>query len=147
MSGRWYEVKLDMDDNGTFMVTAPAFPEVTTFGDTDEEACRNALKAIEEAIAARIADADDIPHPLAKTRGKGWFVQLPVLTYLKAALYMVSRESGVTRAELARRMGVHREQVDRLFRVDHMSRMDQIEAAAKALNVPLHVDVPFPNAA
>lgn len=147
MSGRWYQVRLDMDDNGTFLVTAPAFPEVTTYGDTDEEACRNALKAIEEAIAARIADAEDIPHPLAKTRGKGWFVQLPVLTYLKAALYMISREAGVTRAELARRMDVHREQVDRLFRIDHKSQMDQIEAAAKALNVSLSVDVPFPDAA
>jgi antitoxin HicB len=147
MSGWWYEIKLDMDDNESFAVTVPEFPEVTTFGANQEEACRNALKAIEEAIAARIAGGEDIPHPLPRTKGKGWFAELPVLTYLKAGLYMVSRETGVTRAELARKMGVHREQVDRLFRIDHKSRMDQVEAAAEALGVPLRVNVPFPSAA
>ncbi|MEJ0012355.1 MAG: type II toxin-antitoxin system HicB family antitoxin [Bauldia sp.] len=145
--GRWYEVKFDMDDNDTFVATVPDFPEVTTFGSTQEEALRNALRAIEEAIASRIADADDVPHPLEKTKGKGRFVELPLLTYLKAGLYMISRGDGVTRAELARRMGVHREQVDRLFRIDHKSQIDQIEAAAKALGVSISVGIPFPAAA
>jgi antitoxin HicB len=146
-NGRWFEVKLDMDDNGTFVATAPDFPEVTTFGETQEEALRNTLRAIEEGIAARIADGDDIPHPLPKTRGRGRFVELPMLTYLKAGLYMISRNAGVTRAELARRMGVHREQVDRLFRVGHKSQIDQIEAAAKALGIDIAVAIPFPAAA
>jgi antitoxin HicB len=44
-------------------------------------------------------------------------------------------------------MGVHREQVDRLFRIDHKSRLDQIEAAAKALGVSISVGIPFPAAA
>lgn len=145
--GRWYRVKLDKDDNDTFVVSVPAFPELTTYGDSQGAARANARNAIEEAIAARIADGDDVPHPLMTDRGKGTCVQLPILSYLKAGLYMISRGKGVSRAELARRMGVHREQVDRLFRLDHKSRMDQIEAAAEALGVPVSVSVPFPNAA
>ena len=145
--GRWYQVKLAMDDNDTFVVSVPAFPEVTTYGDSQEAACVNARRAIEEAIAARIADGDDVPHPLMNDRAKGHYVQLPILSYLKAGLYMISRAKGVSRAELARRMGVHREQVDRLFRLDHKSQMDQIEAAAEALGVPVSVSVPFPDAA
>jgi len=144
---RWFEVKLDMDSNGTFLVTAPAFPEVTTYGEDQESACRNARKAIEEAIAARIADGDDIPHPLDATTAKGWFVELQLLPYFKAALYMISRDKGITRAEIARRMGVHREQVDRIFRLDHNSRMDQIEAAFKAIGVAVTVEIPLPDAA
>lgn len=147
MMGRWFEVKLDMDDNDTFMVTAPAFPEVTTFGADQEDALRNGLTAIEEAIAGRISDGDKVPVPLSDTTGKGWFVQLPILIFLKTALYMISKDNGMTRAEIARRMGVHREQVDRLFRLDHNSRMDQIEAAFKAIEVPLTVEVELPNAA
>jgi antitoxin HicB len=77
----------------------------------------------------------------------GRYVELPMLTYLKAGLYMISRSAGVTRAELARRMGVHREQVDRLFRLGHKSRLDQIEAAAKALGIDISVAIPFPAAA
>jgi len=96
--GRWYRVVLDMDTNDTFLVTAPQFPEVTTFAGDREEALVNARRAIEEAIAARIADGDDIPHPLDKTSGKGWFVEMPVLVYLKAALYVICRDKGISRA-------------------------------------------------
>ena len=145
--GRWYRVMLELDANDTFLVTAPQFPEVTTFGDDQQDALDSDRRAIEEAIAARIADGDDIPTPLAKVAKKGWFIELPVLVYLKAALYMISRDQGVSRAELARRMHTHREQVDRLFRLDHNSRMDQIEAAFKAIDVPLRIDVPMPDAA
>ena len=145
--GRWYKLKLSLDTNDTFLVTADAFPEVTTFGEDQVEALKNGLLAIEEAIAARIADSEDIPHPLDKTSGRGRYVELPLMAYLKAALYMIMRSKGVNRAELCRRLGVHREQVDRLFRLDHNSRLDQIEAAFEALGVPIEVAVPFPKAA
>ncbi len=57
-----YPVKLAADE-GTFLVTAPDFPELTTFGDTREEALSYAVGALKEAIAARIASRDDIPSP------------------------------------------------------------------------------------
>ena len=41
--------------------------------------------------------------------------------------------------ELARRMTKPREQIDRLFRLDHASQTDQIEAAFRAFD--LDVDV------
>jgi antitoxin HicB len=145
----WYQIVIDADDNGTFMVTAPAFPEVTTFGRSQPEACQNGRSAIEEAIAARIADGDDIPHPIVKRprRGGRLWVGVPALVYLKSALYMLSRQKRVTKAELARRLKWHREQVDRLFRLDHNSQLDQLEAAFEAIGVPLRFDVPFPRAA
>ena len=62
--------------------------------------------------------------------GKGYFVEVPAQTFLKVALYMICSRRGVSRAELARRLEWHREQVDRLFRLDHKSRLDQMEAAA-----------------
>ncbi len=139
----WYEIVLDMDDNDTFLVTAPAFPEVTTFGASQPEALENGRKAIEEAIAGRISDADDLPHPEKKTSGKGHWVEVPALIFLKSVLYMICREENISRAELARRLKWHREQVDRLFRLDHKSQLDQMEAAFKAINVPLAFDIPL----
>jgi antitoxin HicB len=50
-------------------------------------------------------------------------------------------EQGVKKAELARRLGWHRPQVDRLFNLNHASRLDQIEAAARALGC--HIEVQF----
>jgi antitoxin HicB len=42
------------------------------------------------------------------------------------------REAGITRADLMRRLEWTRESVDRLLRLDHASRFDQIEAAFRA---------------
>lgn len=138
-----YVVKLARDNNNTFLVTCPAFPEVTTFGKTEEEIQHAALGAIEEAIAARISYGERLPVPAAgNAPGRNsLFVKLPAMTALKLQLYVVLRESGTTRAELARRLGWHREQVDRLFRLDHASRLDRIEAAFRALQRELDVGI------
>jgi antitoxin HicB len=143
----WYELKFSPDDNDTWLVTAPAFPELTSFGATHEEACRHGADAVEEAIAARIAAGEPIPAPLRETTGKGFFVEVPALVFLKSALYMILNASGRTRADLMRLLGVQREHVDRLFRLDHNSRLDSLEAAFKALGHPLRFDMEFAAAA
>jgi antitoxin HicB len=139
-----YLINTTPDDNATMLVTCPAFPEVTTFGAKDDpkDVFHSALAAIEEAIAARIVDGDPLPRPATAAECKGrLYIKLPLLTELKAELYRQAAAQGVTRAELARRLGWHREQVDRLFRLDHASRLNQLEAAFKAMNQDLDVRV------
>jgi antitoxin HicB len=140
-----YLIKLTRDDNGTFLVTCPALPEVTTFGETEDEVQHAAIGAIEEAIAARISYGERLPPPVPaaeNTPGRNTrFVKLPTMTALKTQLYIILRESGTTRAELSRRLGWHREQVDRLFRLDHASRLDRMEAAFRALEREIEVDI------
>jgi antitoxin HicB len=139
-----YLCELTPDDNGTFLVTCPAFPEVTTFGEDRAQALLHAIGALEEAIAARIADDDSLPRPATEAqmkRRRGVWVRLPLLTSLKAVLYMALREQHMSRAELARQLGWHREQVDRLFRLNHASRLDQIEAALEKLHQRVDVRV------
>src|SRR5690606_35763661 len=96
-------------------------------------ACRNGRNAIEEAIAARIAGGKDIPFPLKDTTGKGWFVEVPALVFLKSGLHMILKAEGKTRADLMRSLNCQREHVDRLFRLDHNSRLTSLEDAFKAL--------------
>jgi antitoxin HicB len=132
-----YRIELAPDDNGTYLVTSRDFPELTTYGDDENDALDHASRAIEEAVAARIAHGADVPQFSGfVTKGKP-FVRLTALTTLKITLYRTLAQRGVTRAELSRRLGWHREQVDRLFRLDHASRLDQIEAAFAALGVEL----------
>ncbi len=57
-----YPVHLE-DDNGSILVTAPDFPELTTFGEDRDDALMRAVDALEEAIAARMRDGRDIPKP------------------------------------------------------------------------------------
>ena len=118
------------DDNGTVLVTCPDLPEVTTFGDDEQEAMLRAVDAIEEALAARIARREPIK---AATRGKKHVVTLPALTALKVELYRATLKDKVRKSELARRLSVHAPQVDRLFDLRHDSKLEQIESAFKAL--------------
>ena len=50
-------------------------------------------------------------------------------------------EQGIKKAGLARRLGWHMPQVDRLFDLKHASRMDQLEAAARSLGRQIRVSV------
>ncbi|RDJ01437.1 type II toxin-antitoxin system HicB family antitoxin [Rhizobium grahamii] len=143
----WYKLAVQPDGD-VWLVTSPDFDEVVSFGQTQEEACRNGRNAIEEAIAARIADGEDIPAPMMEPEGARLYVELPMMVHLKSAIYMLMREKAWTRADLQRALGWHhREQIDRLFRLDHQTKLEAIEDAFKALGVPLRVDAPFHAAA
>ena len=123
------------EDDGTLLATSPDFPELTTFGMDRDEALARAVDALEEAIAARIHDGRNIPAP---SQGPEIAV-LPTLTAIKVMLYQGMREQGIGKAELARRLGWHRPQVDRVLDVQHNSRMDQLDAALGAIGRHLYV--------
>ena len=134
-----YRIDLTPDDNGTFLVTSPDFPELTTFGETEAASEHMAALAVEEAIAARMANNAEVPLPSGSITVGRPFVLLRAQTELKVSLYRSLHQLGVSRAELQRRLGWHREQVDRLFRLDHASRLDQMDAAFEALG--FHLDL------
>jgi antitoxin HicB len=137
-----YAVILTPDDNGTFLVTCPDLPEVTTFGEDAEDAMHRAIDAIEEALAARISRREEIPFPsLAVPEGCPQSVRLPPLTVAKVELYRAARAQGVSKAELARRLGWHGPQVDRLFDLNHRSTIEHIDQALRAIGKRLDVSV------
>ncbi len=135
-----YRVHLKPDDNGTFLVTSPDFPELTTFGETREEALRYALGAFEEAIEARISDRREIPAP-SRGKPRDARVTLPVQAAVKVLLYQSMRRDGVRKAELARRMSIHKQEVDRILDLNHATSLSKIEHAFEALGKRLSIDV------
>ena len=134
-----YRVKLSKDTNGTILVDAPDIPEAHTFGDDRDEALFRAPDAIESALMLYIDLRRDIPMPRPGRRGP--FVTLPALTEAKLALYTEMRAAKVGKAELARRLNWHLPQVDRLLDLRHNSRLDQLEAAFRALGKRISVEV------
>ncbi len=133
-----YPVKLTHDDNGTVLVTAVDFPEVVTYGDDRDDALARAVDAIETALMGRIAGREEIPRP-GKT-GKT-FAVLPALTAAKLSLYWAMHEDGVGKAALAKRLGWHLPQIDRLLDLNHASKLDAIEAALAAMGRNLEIKV------
>ena len=129
-----YTITLEEDDD-TLLVTSPDFSELTTFGEDRDEALERAVDALEEAVAARIHDRRDIPMP---SPGE-ITVQLPTLTAVKVILYQGMRDQNIGKAKLARRLGWHLPQVDRVLNVNHHSRLDQMDAALGAIGLRLEV--------
>jgi len=134
-----YPLVIEPDDNETLLVTCLDLPEVMTFGEDEEDALRRAGDAIEEALAARITRREDIPPP-SPLRGRK-AASLPPLTVAKVGLYQAMRTAGIGKAELARRLGWHGPQIDRLLDLNHHSRIEQIDQALRMVGKVLVVTV------
>jgi antitoxin HicB len=133
-----YPVELIPDDNDTLLVTSPDFPEMTTFGEGEKDALFHAVSAMETAIMGRMTDREPIPEP---SRIKRHSIVLPAQTALKVELYRALLAEGLRKADVARRLKWHAPQVDRLFDLRHASRLDQIEAAFRALGREIEFEV------
>lgn len=135
-----YRVKLERDSNGTILVTSPDFPELTSFGEDGEDALAHALGALEEAIEARISERAEIPEP---SRGKASEprVTLPAQAAVKVMLYQQMWKAGVRKADLARKMDLHRQEIDRLLDLNHATNLAKIEQAFAALGKTLDITV------
>jgi antitoxin HicB len=135
-----YPTALERDDNGTFLVTFPDFPDAVTYGDDEADALAHASEALTAAISARMDDGEDIPTPSSIESGQ-YAVTLPPLVAVKAAIYMEMRRQHVSKSELARRLEQNPKQVDRLLEVTHSSRHDQLDRALAVLGKKLEVTV------
>ncbi len=129
----WYPVKLERDTNETILVSFRDFPEAHTFGDDEQEALARAADLLEDVLADHIESRRDIPAP-GKGRKGDRLITVPALTEAKVGLYREMRRSGMRKSDMARRLGWHMRQVDRLLDLRHASRLDQMEAAFAALN-------------
>lgn len=133
-----YPVELQCDDNDTILVTSPDIPEMHTFGDDEADALAHAVDAMETAILGRMIDREPIPYPGPVGRH---CVVLPTQTALKVELYRAMLADGLRKADVARLLGWHAPQVDRLFDLRHASRLDQLEAGFRALGRSIEFEV------
>jgi len=134
-----YPVDLTPDDNDTVLVTFPDVPEAITFGEDKDEALLRAVDALESALSFYV-DARQ-PLPIPSTAEGRLTVRPSALECAKLGVYKAMTEQGIRKAELARRLGWHMPQVDRLFNLNHASRLDQLEAAARVLGRHIEVRV------
>lgn len=128
-----YPVKFTPDSvDGGFTVTCRDFPEVITQGDTPADCLAEAADCLEEAVASRIKCGADIPEPSAPLGGEQ-LVSVPLSISLKAALYLTMKEEGISKSELARRIGCDEKDVRRMLDPRHPTKAPAIERALALL--------------
>lgn len=135
-----FPVTLEPQPEGGFVVTFPDVPEAITQGEDEDEALLYAVDALETALSFYVDGRAPLPAPSAPEPGQ-LTVRPSALECAKLGVYRAMTEQGIRKTELARRLGWHLPQVDRLFDLRHASRLDQIEAAARALGRHIEVRV------
>ena len=135
-----YPCQLTADEDGGFVATFPDVPEAITGGRDRCEALAEAEDALSVALAGYVHEKWDIPTPSAPSNGHPSVPVLPVVA-AKLALYSAMRKQGMTKVELAKRLGVSESAVRKLTNPDHHSVMSRMEKALKAVGLSLRVEV------
>jgi antitoxin HicB len=126
-------------ESGGVLVQFVDVPEAHTSGVTEAAASELALDCLIAALGGYIKLGRKIPRP-SPARGRP-VATLPPLVAAKLALYEALRAQGITRTELARRLGLQENGVRRLLDLDHRSHIDQIDRALAVLGKRLEVRV------
>ncbi len=136
-----YPARFEPAPEGGFVITFPDWDWGVTQGEHEADAREMAQDALVTMIAHCIRHGKPVPRP-GHSRGKNCrMIALPALVALKTELYIAFKASGIHKTELARRLAIPKTNVDRLFDLRHHSRLDQLEAAVRALGKELLVDI------
>lgn len=136
-----YKVMIEKDDvEGGWFASFPQIPEALTCGDTREEALHMAEDALVTALDFYFEDEREIPLPAALKTGDD-FVQLPASVTAKVLLLNEMLKSGTSQAELARKLNTRPQEVTRIVKLDHSTKIDTIADALSALGLQLVLSV------
>ncbi|MFR9719066.1 type II toxin-antitoxin system HicB family antitoxin [Aeromonas diversa] len=132
-----YPVTIERDGD-TWMASFPDVPEALTGGDTREEALAEAAGALVTAFEFYVEDRRPVPPPSAPVSGQE-VVTVPPSVWAKVLLLNALCASGISNAELGRRIGMKPQNVQRLTDLHHATKIDQLAAAVAALGHRLEV--------
>jgi antitoxin HicB len=135
-----YPVMLEPAEEGGFVVSFPDVPEAHTQGEDEGEALLRGVDALETALEFYVDDNRDLPRPSHPVQDQP-IVRPCAQTAIKLGVYQAMRDEGIRKYDLARRLGWHMPQVDRLLDLHHASRLDAAETALAALGRRLEVAV------
>jgi len=135
-----YAVLLSPAEEGGYFVTCRDLPELVTQGESVEDALEQASDAMDEVFATYLTEGLDFPEP-TKARRRERMVAPPLETVAKAALYVAMRRAGISKMQLAKRLGVDEKEVRRLLDPHYGSKLPRIAKAIRVLGQRLVIGV------
>ena len=135
-----YPVLLAPAEEGGYVVTCRDLPQLITQGEDERDALQQASDAMDEVFAAYMIAGINFPEP-RKPRRHERLVAPPAEMMAKAALYVAMREAGISKAQLARRLGIDEKEVRRLLDPRYGSKLPRIAQAISLLGQRLVIDL------
>jgi antitoxin HicB len=133
-----YPANFKKEPEGGFTVTFPDLPEAITCGTGTDDAMHHAKDVLESAIDWYVEDGRAVPLPSKAKRGQR-LVDLPPSYAAKILLLNEMATQKVRPAELARRMKVSPQEINRLLNLRHATKIDGIASALKALGKTMEI--------
>ena len=134
-----YPARVARDGDG-FMVSFPDIPEALTGASSREEALTMAVDALVTAMDFYFEDRRPVPAPSAPKRGHV-MVDLPASISAKVLLLNEMLRQRVKPVELARRMNIRPQEVNRITTLHHPTKIDTISQALLAMGKRLELSV------
>lgn len=137
-----YYARFEPDPESRFLIIT--FPDIAwgvSQGEDEQDAREMATDLLRTLLGEHIRKGEPIPAAKTHRSSRYRLIALPALEAAKVELYRAFRDSGIRKSELARRLGIPKANVDRLFALNRKSRLDQIEAAFAALGKRIDIEV------
>jgi antitoxin HicB len=135
-----YPMLLEAAEEGGFIISFPDIPEAHSQAEDEAEAVRRGTDALETALEIYFEDGRPVPAPSKPKRGQP-VIELRASLAAKVMLLNEMIAQGTRPAELARRLKVTPQEVNRLIDLRHTSKIDGIANALKALGKTMEIRV------
>ncbi|WP_294844441.1 type II toxin-antitoxin system HicB family antitoxin [uncultured Gilliamella sp.] len=135
----FYPAKLTKEDNG-YTVTFRDIPEAITCGDDLQDALSMAQDALITSMDFYFEDHRKVPLPSKAKRGEH-LIELPASIFAKVLLLNEMVDQNISNVELAKRINVKPQEVQRIVNLNHTTKIDTISNALSALGKHLELSV------
>ncbi|MCK3654226.1 antitoxin [Pasteurellaceae bacterium Macca] len=136
----FYPAKFEQDENGLYAVTFRDIPEAITCGDNLTEAQAMAKDALITAMEFYFEDFRTVPMP-SEPMADEQLIELPASVFAKVLLLNEMVAQRVSQSELARRIGVKPQEMQRVTNIHHNTKIDTIHNALRSLGKQLQLGV------
>ena len=132
-----YAFRFTKEDDG-WVITCRDLSEAISQAEANEDRVEVAQGCLQAALESRIRDNEPLPIA-SKSRRSEVMVSPPAATAAKAALYDAMREAGISKIELAHKLGIDEKEVRRMLDAGHGTKLPRIAEAVEALGRHLHI--------
>jgi len=127
-------------EQGGYVLSFPDIPEAHSEADTREDALVYGQDALLTAFEFYVEDGRPVPLPSALKRGQVW-IEVPVTVATKLLLLNEMSAQKVRPIDLARKLGMLPQEVNRLLDLRHRTKIDAIAQALNALGKRLELSL------
>lgn len=135
-----YPAIFEREESGLYSVTFRDIPEAITCGDNYDDALVMAKDALVSAMDFYFEDKRSVPLPSEAKEGEV-LIELPPSVATKVMLLNEMIKQNISNVELARRIHVKPQEMQRITDLNHSTKIDTLNRAFQALGKRLEISI------